>query len=234
MPIVVAAGLAAGVFAGLFVGVGPKKAPAVGSVSLATGSGSNTGHGTDAGEPKPSAIAVAAPTPTPSSAAVPSGSGVGSAINAPGIGSGSASGSAPAEGSAGRAGADAGNAAPSQAPAGAAGSAAAAVPAKKLAKVTFAVKPAGAIAEIRVDGQVAVDGVAEIDITDGDKKVMVTAVAEGFSDFEKQFLITRDDTHALSLVPKKSVKAPSSRPGRPSSGTGSKPKPKKGGGLIDI
>ena len=241
IPVVVAAGLAAGVFAGLMLGIGPKKNAAQTIASTQLGSGSNnTEPAVVASGSAASGIPVAMVTPD-----APENSGsAGAVIVANGSGAGS---TVPInEGSGGTGPADAGVAAGS-------GSATALVtppvvaePVKKVAKITFAIKPPGATAEIKIDGQAVDGGVAEFDVTDGKKRVEVTASADGFEAFRKSFDVTRDDTLAIALVKKRTSSSSSSTVktgtgktgGKTGTGkTGGKAGGKTGGktgGLIDI
>ncbi|MBP9088645.1 MAG: hypothetical protein KBG15_21155 [Kofleriaceae bacterium] len=177
IPVVVAAGLAAGVFAGLMLGIGPKQNDAQPIASTQLGSGSSEEVAIPAPGNTASAIPVAVVTPDAPVDATGSAAAVAAAVP---VATGSDAGS--------------GSSAPSTPP----------EPVKKLAKITFAIKPPGATAEIRIDGQVVDGGVAEFDVTDGKKHVEVTASAEGFDAFKKSFDVTRDDTLAIALVKKRS------------------------------
>jgi len=119
---------------------------------------------------------------------------------------------------------DGGTAAGSGAGSGSGSGSGSAVPAIKLAHITFAVTPAGTPAKITVDGKPVVEGEIEIDISAGAKSVEVVAKAAGFRDFKKKISVMKDETQTIDLV---------KRPVVPVNGNTGR-RPDNGGGKIDI
>lgn len=196
VPVVVSAGLAVGVFAGLLFGVG------TGEVSASSGrrAGSGTGTGEvavfDVGTEEyegADKIAAAAADAGPVTPPVTPDGGVPATTPDGGTVAGDGSGSGSA------------------------------VPAIKLAHVTFTVTPAGTPAKITVDGKL-VEGEVEIDISAGAKTVEVVAKASGFRDFKKKISIAKDETQTIDLI-KRPVGVPTNTGRRPEG---------NGGGKIDI
>jgi hypothetical protein len=231
VPIVVAAGLAAGVFAGLFFGVGTAKSDSLPTSAAITAPAmpdppvALTAKLPASNEPTKPAEPVAAPTPakgdTPPAA-------TGSADVAA-SGSAAPPRSLGAEEKPDAAGAIGTNTVAASEPPMVPVVATDKKPEVKMVKVTFAIKPPGAEAELTVDGKPIPAEGAEFDITAGPKKIEVAAIAAGFEPYRKTFSITRDDTVALNLNKKRSSSSSSTK--RPPSAT---KKPVKKPGLIDI
>lgn len=199
VPVVVSAGLAVGVFAGLLFGLGTGEVAA--SSGRRVGSG-GTGEvaafdvGTEEYEGSDK-IAAVTPDAGPVTPPVTPDGGVPATTPDGGTPVGDGSGSGSGSGSA--------------------------VPAIKLAHVTFTVNPVGTPAKITVDGK-PVEGEVEIDISAGPKTVEVVAKAAGFRDFKKKISIAKDEAQTIDLV-KRPVGVPNGNTGR---------RPDNGGGKIDI
>ncbi len=239
VPVVVSAGLAVGTFCGLLFGVGTGEvdaSPSSSEVKKDEPKQDDTPNPSASAKPtetKPSEVKPA--TPPSAGSATPTVA-AGSAAPAAGSAAPAAGSAAPAAGS-GTTTAAAGSGATTP-PTSGAGSAAAkptvaaAEPAVKKPKLTVEVTPesVAATAKITVDGKAIDSNAIEIDLgKDAKKEVKIVVKAAGYKTVEQKVEIDSDVAVKIELIKRPSAPAGGTRPN-----TGTPPKKKPPGGLIDI